>query len=107
MDEDKPPTEDLDSRSRAERISELFQQVCDLNDEQREALLNRACAGDAELRAEVIKRFIPVVLELPSAASQRIAVSAPGSLGTIDAGRPPPPVGTSRTGRDVRLSRRS
>ncbi len=35
------------------------------------------------LRRELVgKRFIPVVPELPSAASQRIAVSAPGPLGT-------------------------
>jgi hypothetical protein len=59
-------------------------------------------------RPELVgKRFIPVMQELPSAASQRIAVSVPRSPGTIDVGRPPPPVGMSRTGHDVRPSRRS
>ena len=58
-------------------------------------------------RELVGKRFIPVVPELPSVESPRIAVSAPGSPGTNDAGPPPLPVGNSRTGQRRLLGQRT
>jgi serine/threonine protein kinase/tetratricopeptide (TPR) repeat protein len=42
----------MTSRRRAQ-VSDLFTRACGLDPDAREAFLNRACAGDAELRAEV------------------------------------------------------
>jgi serine/threonine protein kinase/tetratricopeptide (TPR) repeat protein len=41
------------SSSRHQRVSELFLQASELDPEQQDAFLHEACAGDAELRAEV------------------------------------------------------
>ena len=38
---------------RFKKLNELFLAVCDLDTQQRKAILDRECAGDAELRAEV------------------------------------------------------
>ncbi len=52
MDQDDSGKEQPKS-PRDKRISELFLTACDMTAEGREAFLDQACAGDAELRAEV------------------------------------------------------
>src|SRR5512145_393046 len=74
----------LFSREEWERVSAVLDAALDLRASEREALLDRACGDDVELRAR-IQQMLDAADEVETALEQPVAIAAAELLGDLAA----------------------